>query len=147
MKKTIITLVAIISFSITAVAQESDYSLIEKTLHYYLDGDLVDDFEVIQKGFHKNADMKSISSRTGEYRESNALKVFKKATKRTVPKQNIKSRIVSINITDTAASAKLQTDSPRAIVTDYMQLLKIDGEWKIVSKIYTVKMKKKIVSN
>ena len=90
MRNIFITLILAISFSITAIAQESDYNLIEKTLHFYLDGDLVDDFEVIQKGFHKNADMKSISSRTGEYRESNALEVFKKAKKRTVPKKKYK---------------------------------------------------------
>ncbi|WP_074407935.1 nuclear transport factor 2 family protein [Aquimarina megaterium] len=141
MKKTIYLLLFFLSFSALTFAQESDYSLIEKTLHYYLDGDLVDDFEVIKKGFHENSTMKSVSSRTGEYRESNALEVFKKAKKRTLPKSNIKSKIVYINITDTAASARLETESPRAIVTDYMQLLKIDNVWKIVSKIYTVKLK------
>ncbi|WP_108869328.1 nuclear transport factor 2 family protein [Aquimarina aquimarini] len=147
MKKTIYLLLFFLSFSALTFAQESDYSLIEKTLHYYLDGDLVDDFEVIKKGFHQNAMMKSISLKTKKYRESNALEVFKKAKKRSVSKPNVKSKIVYINITDTAASAKLETESPRAIVTDYMQLLKIDGIWKIVSKIYTVKLKKNTIAN
>jgi hypothetical protein len=146
MKTAIITLLLCISVSINTFAQESDYSLIEKTLHYYLDGDLMDDFEVIKKGFHKNATMKSISSKTGKYRESIALDVFKTADKRTLPKPNIKSRIVYINITGTTASAKLETESQRAIVSDYMHLLKIDGEWQIVSKIYNVKFKDKPAS-
>ncbi len=146
MRKILITSIIVITFSISAIAQESDYSLIEKTLYYYLDGDLVDDFEVIKKGFHQKTIMKSISLKTGKYRESNALEVFRKAKKRSVPKP-VKSKIVYINITSTAASAKLETESARAIVTDYIQLLKIDGIWKIVSKIYTVKLKKSTVVN
>jgi hypothetical protein len=32
-------------------------------------------------------------------------------------------------------------DYPDAVLTDYMSLLKIDGEWKIVNKIFTVERK------
>jgi hypothetical protein len=45
-------------------------------------------------------------------------------------------RIVSIDITGTAAMAKIELDYPDALLTDYMSLLKVDGEWKIVDKIF-----------
>jgi protease I len=46
--------------------------------------------------------------------------------------------VVSIDYTDDAGTAKLELDYPGALIIDYMQLLKIDGEWKVVNKIFTV---------
>ena len=54
-----------------------------------------------------------------------------------------KRTIELIDITGDAAVAKLVLDYPNAKLTDYMSLLKIDGEWKIVNKIFTREMKKK----
>jgi hypothetical protein len=47
-------------------------------------------------------------------------------------------RIVSIDIAGTSAVAKLELDYPGALITDYMSLLQIDGDWKIVGKIFNV---------
>lgn len=44
-------------------------------------------------------------------------------------------RIVSVDVTGNAAVAKIELDHPDAFITDYMSLLEIDGEWKIVGKI------------
>lgn len=44
--------------------------------------------------------------------------------------------IESIDITGTAAIAKIVLDYPSARLTDYMSLLKVDGEWRIVGKIF-----------
>jgi hypothetical protein len=45
-------------------------------------------------------------------------------------------RIVSIDRTGTAAMAKIELDYPTVRFTDYMSLLKVNGEWKIVNKIF-----------
>ncbi|HEX8636521.1 MAG TPA: nuclear transport factor 2 family protein [Pyrinomonadaceae bacterium] len=42
----------------------------------------------------------------------------------------------SVDITGNAASAKIILDYPTVRFTDYMSLLKIDGEWKIVNKTF-----------
>ena len=42
----------------------------------------------------------------------------------------------AIDITGTAAIAKVELDYPDVFFTDYMSLLKVDGEWKIVDKIF-----------
>jgi hypothetical protein len=51
-------------------------------------------------------------------------------------------RIVSVDITGDAAMGKIELDYPQAKLTDYMSLLKVNGEWKIVGKIFTSETKK-----
>lgn len=47
-------------------------------------------------------------------------------------------RITMVDITGDAAVARIELDYPRARIVDYMSLLKIDGEWRIVNKIFHV---------
>ncbi|MGH7720065.1 MAG: nuclear transport factor 2 family protein, partial [Gemmatimonadaceae bacterium] len=47
-----------------------------------------------------------------------------------------KRRIASVDITGNAAVAKVELDYPSVRFTDYMSLLKIDGQWKIVNKTF-----------
>ena len=46
-------------------------------------------------------------------------------------------RIEALNITGTAASAVLTLDYPQALFTDHLSLLRIEGNWKIVSKVFS----------
>lgn len=48
-----------------------------------------------------------------------------------------------IDIRGTAAVARITLDYPAVTFTDYMQLLKLDGEWKIVSKTFHAEPKPK----
>lgn len=50
--------------------------------------------------------------------------------------QNRKTRIVSIDATGHVAQAKLEIEYDTFYFHDYMQLLKMDGEWKIISKTF-----------
>ncbi len=119
--------------TLTMQAQDSDYALVEKTVRYYLDGGTNNDFETLAKAFHETATMKYIG---GEgYQEVNAIEFFKKGMK-PGPKQNRQTRIAKIDIAGHAANARLEIEYPTFTFIDYMNLLKIDGEWKIVSKIF-----------
>lgn len=51
-------------------------------------------------------------------------------------------RIVSVDVTGDAAVGKIELDYPSAKLTDYMSLLKVEGEWRIVGKIFHTEMKK-----
>lgn len=133
MKTTIFTLLLCICVSLNTFAQESDYSLVEKTVSYYLDGGTNNDFETLKKAFHKDAKMKFIKGES--YTEVNAIDFFEKAIK-PGPKQNRTSIVEQINIAGNAANARLRIDYPNFYFIDYMNLLKIDGEWKIVNKIF-----------
>lgn len=54
-----------------------------------------------------------------------------------------KRRIDSLDITGNAGVARIVLDYPDATLTDYMSLLKVDGEWKIVNKVFNVEPKAK----
>ena len=114
-------------------AQESDYQAVATTVNYYLDGGTNNDFETLSKAFHPTATMKFIG-RDG-YTEVNALEFFESRMK-PGPKQNRKTRIANITISGNAANARLEIEYPDFTFIDFMNLLKVDGEWKVVSKIF-----------
>lgn len=45
--------------------------------------------------------------------------------------------ITSVDITGDAASVKVLETYPTSIYVDYLNLLRLNGEWRIVNKIYT----------
>ncbi len=137
MKSSLLFMVLFITCAGPLSAQDSDYSLVEKTLNYYLDGGTNNDFSTLKKAFHNTAIMRFVGA---EYKEVNALEFFEKGMK-PGPKQDRKTRIVYINVTGNAASAKLEIEYPTFSFIDYMHLLKIEGEWKIVSKIFYRKVR------
>lgn len=136
MKKTIFLISLCMFASFCLKAQTSDYAQIEQTLNYYLEGGTHNDFETLAKAFHQHATMKFVGD---EYKEVNALEFFKVGMK-PGPKQNRKTRIVYINVSGTAANAQLEITYPTFTFIDYMNLLKVDGEWKIVGKIFDKKV-------
>ena len=46
-------------------------------------------------------------------------------------------KILSVDITDNAASVKVIETYPTSVYVDYLNLLQFGGEWRIVNKIYT----------
>ena len=133
MKKLAFTSLLILFLITTAQAQDSDYTLVEKTVSYYLNGGTNNDFDTLKKAFHETASMKFISG--DGYKEVNAIEFFESRMK-PGPKQDRLTRIASIDIAGNSASAKLENEYPTFTFIDYMNLLKIEGEWKIVSKIF-----------
>ena len=119
--------------SLQAQSSAEDHQAISTTLNYYLEGGTNNDFEMLKKAFHPTASMKFI--RGEAYTEVNAVEFFKKGMK-PGPKQERKTRIISIDVSGHAASAKLEIEYPTFFFYDYMNLLKIEGEWKVVSKIF-----------
>ena len=54
-----------------------------------------------------------------------------------------KRSIEIVDVTGNAAVGKIVLDYPDAHIVDYMALLKTNGEWKIINKIFNVEPKKK----
>ncbi|UOY05049.1 nuclear transport factor 2 family protein [Muricauda sp. SCSIO 64092] len=133
MKRTVLLfLLTIFSIAFT-VAQESDYQLVAKTVNYYLEGGTNNDYETLKKAFHETATMKYITKEG--YKEVNALEFFS-GMDASKPKQNRTTKIADITISGHAANARLEIEYPTFSFIDFMNLLKIDGEWKIVNKIF-----------
>ena len=114
-------------------AQKSDIAQIEEALMLYLDGGTNNNYYQLAKAFHKGATMKYITDKG--YQEVNALQFFSDNMK-SGPKQDRSTRIKSIDVSGHAASAHLEIAYPTFSYHDYMHLLKINDEWKIVSKIF-----------
>jgi protease I len=90
------------------------------------------DFETFKKAFHESATMIYMKD---EYQEVNAIDFFEKIMK-PGPTQNRKTSILSIDYSGSYASAKLKIDYPKHSYIDYMHLIKIDDEWKVVNQIF-----------
>ena len=135
MKRILLTLITVITMIHTAEvnAQQTDVQRIETTLNYYLTGLVNNDAETLTKAFHPTATMKWIGK---EYTEVNAIAGLTEGMDGTPNKEKIKTRVVSINIAGDAASAQLEIQFPTFTYIDFMHVLKIEGEWKIVSKIF-----------
>ncbi|MEM6720591.1 MAG: nuclear transport factor 2 family protein [Bacteroidota bacterium] len=138
MKKTILFFIACISTFTMSIAQNDEYTAIATTVNYYLEGGTNNDFETVKKAFHKNAKMKFVSKEG--YKEVNAIDFFEKVIK-PGPKQNRTTRIKNISFEGNTAVATLEIEYPTFFFIDYMSLLKIDGTWKVVNKIYFRKQK------
>ncbi|GAB5537465.1 MAG: hypothetical protein Rubg2KO_37140 [Rubricoccaceae bacterium] len=119
------------------LAQSSDFEQVEQTVSYYLNGGTANDFELLSRAFHPTATMRWMG-RDG-YTDVNAVDYFRDAM-RPGPPQERQTRVVSIDVSGNAASAILEIDYPRFTFVDFMTLLKIDGEWKIVSKAFYQRM-------
>jgi hypothetical protein len=49
---------------------------------------------------------------------------------------SFKRQVLDVDVSGNAATAKLQLDYGKSVITDYMSLLKVDGQWLIVNKIF-----------
>jgi hypothetical protein len=119
------------------LAQDSpEEAAVKETLMNYLEGGTNGDTVRMNKAFHPSASMKYVDYKTGEYKDV-PIKDFLDRLKANAGKKNgRKTRIVYVNISGTAAQARLEIDGGTFYFHDYMNLLKINNEWKIVSKIF-----------
>lgn len=132
------TLLTGLLFCATLVfAQDAkEEAAVRETLMNYLDGGTYGDTVKLNKAFHKTASMKYVDNKTGEYKDVPIVDFLNRLKANAGKKSDRKTEIVYATITGTAAQARLKIDGGTYIFHDYMNLLKINNEWKIVSKIF-----------
>ena len=116
-----------------AQSNQNDFSSIRTALNYYLDGGTNNDFSILSKAFHETATMKYMAGDT--YREVNALDFFKKGMKQG-PAQDRKTSISSIEVIGNVAQARILIEYDTFFFHDFMQLMLVEGEWKITAKTF-----------
>ena len=94
------------------------------------------DGDRMEKAFHPSATMKYIDAQSNEFKDV-PIADFIARVKGNTTKQDRKIEIVALNIEGNAANGKIKIETEKAILYDYMNMLKINGEWKIVSKIFS----------
>ncbi len=117
-----------------------DEAAIRQTLQYYLDGHATGDSTPMRKAFHPTAELNWI--RDGQFHRRSVDDYIAGFTGRPAEDEaQRKRRVVSVDFDGTAATGRIELDYPGVLITDYMSLLKIDGDWKIVHKIFHIQPK------
>ena len=139
MKKITLLLVLFLTAitSLKTFAQTNDE---EKAVRACLEEYMSGDGNRMEKAFHPSASMKYIDAQTGEFKDVPIAEFIARA-KANTSKMERKIEIVSVNIEGNAANGKIKIETEKVILYDYMNMLKINGEWKIVSKIFSRKDK------
>ena len=131
MKKSLILLFAI-TLSLATLAQNEEPA-VRECLQNYMSGEA----DRIEKAFHPSATMKYIDIQSKEFKDVPIADFIARVKANTGARSDRKIEIASLNIEGNAAQAKIKIETDKVIMYDYMNLLKINGEWKIVSKIFS----------
>jgi len=113
----------------------ADYDGVVKALEYYIEGAKSGISAAMKPGFHGAATMTGYFQGVGLLEGSiQNLYDFIDASG---PAKELKARIDVLDIAGTIATARLTIeDWNGASFTDHHQLLKVDGAWKVVSKVF-----------
>ena len=113
-----------------------DYQAITKVLNTYIEGCKQAKSSIMKPAFNEHATMYSVGA-DGHLVGGPIQSLFDGIDKEFRPSPNAQAAITSINIVGTAASARIDANDMSGIsFTDFFHLLKVDGKWTVVSKIY-----------
>ena len=138
-------LITIVVFAFTAFAQNSESDAVRVPLENYIKAHATGDPEYARKAFHTEGNM--IWIRDGNYSSESFDAFIKRAFtgKPAADEEKRKNgrRIEAIDFAGNAAMARIVLDYPSVKFVDYMTLLKINGEWKIINKSFFAEPKAK----
>jgi hypothetical protein len=121
-------------------AQMSEKDAARVPLENYLKGHATGKQEFMRKAFHTEG--KLIFIRDNKYSTRTFEEYIAGMSGKPADDESQRKRsIESIDIAGNAATAKIVLDYPAVKFTDYMTLLKIDGEWKIINKTFYAETK------
>lgn len=111
-------------------------------LENYIQGHATGNGDFMRKAFHTDA--KVMAFRDGKLMNMTSEEFASRFNGKPAPDEaQRKRRIESVEITGNAGVGKIVLDYPTVTYTDYMSLLKIDDEWKIVNKVFYAEPKAK----
>jgi hypothetical protein len=120
-----------------AMPTASDSAEVRAVLETYFRGQATGDGSHFKPIFQPSANLYWI--RDGKYAERPSAEwMASYPGKPPADEAQRRRHIASMDITGNAASAKLVSDYPTAVVTDYMHLLKTEAGWKVVAKTFVV---------
>lgn len=128
---------AFLIFAVTGniFAQADDKTAVRVPLENYLKGHATGDGEYMKKAFHTEGNL--IFIREGKFTTRSFADYIAGFTGKPPADEDKRKRwIESVDIAGNAAVAKIILDYPTVRFVDYMSLLKINGEWKIINKSF-----------
>jgi len=145
MKRFLIILTCLILVTMIGSAQTAkpsdDEAAVRTVVQSYLHGLKFNDVESLKKAFWPDAKLFWVkpNGQLGQLTQEEWYKGFAGSAGK---EEKGELKITAIDITDNAASVKVHEDYPTSNYIDYLSLLKFNGEWRIVNKIYTSQRKK-----
>lgn len=141
-KLTLVTSLLLVAPAALAQGKSSEEAGVRAAIEHYFKGHSTGDGANHRLAFHPEAKLFWIRDGQLATRTSEEYAAGSKGTPAPDEAQR-KRRIDFIDISGNAAIAKVTLDHPEVTFTDYMSLLKIGDEWKIVNKTFYADRKKK----
>jgi len=145
MKHVAVLFALIISVTVGISAQTDEKAAVRVPLENYIKAHATGDPEFARKAFHTEGNMTFI--RDGKFITETFDSFIKRAFTGKPAADEVKRKdgrkIEAIDVNGSAAVAKITLDYPTVRFVDYMTLLKIGGEWKIVNKSFYAEQKTK----
>jgi len=145
MMKTVATLISALAV-IVAVGgwrqgTTKDQADIRAAIENYFRGHSTGDGANFAKVFHPDSKLFWVGADGALMQRTSADYIKGASGKPAADEAQRKRRIESIDVAGNAAMVKVVLDYPATTFTDYMSMLKINGEWKIVNKTYVSQRK------
>ncbi len=118
----------------SAPTKVSEQDLIAKVVQHYIDGAKSGKGDGMKPAFHKDA---TIFGYAGADLFGGPIQQLFDWSDGNGPSQELTARIAKIDLVDTVATVRLELDNwSGARYTDLFTMLKVDGQWKIMSKVF-----------
>ncbi len=112
----------------------SEYGVIAEVVQHYIDGARSGRGDDMKPAFHKDA---TIFGYVGGDLFAGPVQQLFAWNEENGPAQELEARVASIDLFDTVATVRLELDNwIGQRFTDLFTLLKLDGEWKIMNKVF-----------
>ena len=132
---------ALLVGSAPARAQSTEEAAVREALGHYLMAHATGDGNHHKLVFHPDA--KLFFNRDGKLTTLTSAEYISRSSGKPQADEAQRKRWVDhVDVTGDVATARIILDYPQAKLTDYMSLLKIDGKWMIVNKVFTSEPKK-----
>ena len=113
----------------------SEYDAVIATANQYVEGLRVGSAEVVAQAFHKDAVMYGYTN--GELLGGPIRNLFDFVQKNgSAPEITTRLDILAITPTTAVVRVDMENDAIGADYNDYLTLIKIDGAWKVIAKVY-----------
>ena len=118
----------------TAPTQVNEYDAIAKTVQHYIDGAKSGRGEDMKPAFHPDA---TIFGYVGPDLFAGPIQLLFDWNDQNGPAKDVEVRLASVDVTGTIATVRLEMDNWTGHrFTDMFTLLKVEGEWKILNKVF-----------
>jgi hypothetical protein len=135
---------AVVAAGAWAAAPSEDEVAVRAVLQHYIQGHATGDGAHMRLAFHPQARLFWSSADTLATRTSEEYIARMPGKPGADEGTGVRKRTIElVDVTGNAAIGKIVLDYPEAHIVDYMSLVKTNGEWKIINKIFMTEIKKK----